>query len=778
VSSLYSQQFILFVTHLFVFADFLLISFVTVICDDIDRRMDTVYWPRAEVVAGESSFNSSNSTKQERMQPPEYTTNEKKRKSARFVTDKLPDVADMHVESLLDETNSDIGTGLFTNNHCNHTKQAPSPPEKKRKFTNAVKSIQSDFAKINVGEGMQHRRDEHVITMLSPMNHSDDTNQVTTQLHASTSNEMMSKYKAQSNMPLDVAEIDVDERLLDMRNADIVTGVSSTNNSNNVMQGTMHERKGKPRTDCSREQWLHADDDIAMSGFNDRSTPDAAKISVSLPQDQRQEFTQSPASATNEEMIKYTAESNNSVQTLPLDVAEINVDEGLLEKPKADVVTGVFPNNLSNNTIQGTMQPPTSATNEKKIKNTSESNNSVQLLPLDVAEIDAGLFEKPKEDVVTGLSPNNLSNDAMQGTMQPPSFAPNEKKRKRQTDCCRASKSLNDKHLDGSEINHVNNTAKQGTSRLPASAKNAKRRKNQQVNEEVNVFILSPDNIRKPLPTVQNVIIQHPSIPHPRNFILCFPSCTLSYTVPSYYDCLGYWGQKRREKAVLRTQQHYLDMYLKGLGICSSAKTRQHQTGSSNLPQRLSNAAKINVDTKERGDDEEEEPLINASSGAKITESVRPLPHPHHQQQQQQQQQQQKPNNENDDTNLLVSPYPRLGVDVILSLKDPVYTSIMYEFCQVMGERTNTEDKNIDTREMANKALLRFKNMNNIGGPHDEGSATMAATTLSSVRFFKRVKKGVYVEVDEIEALKSEFLLFPYHSSNTVFHRQFHIVCC
>ena len=218
-------------------------------------------------------------------------------------------------------------------------------------------------------------------------------------------------------------------------------------------------------------------------------------------------------------------------------------------------------------------------------------------------------------------------------------------------------------------------------------------------------------------------------------------------------------------------------MYLKGLGICSSAKTRQHQTGSSNLPQRLSNAAKINVDTKERGDDEEEEPLINASSGAKITESVRPLPHPHHHHQQQQQQQQ-KPNNENDDTNLLVSPYPRLGVDVILSLKDPVYTSIMYEFCQVMGERTNTEDKNIDTREMANKALLRFKNMNNIGGPHDEGSATMAATTLSSVRFFKRVKKGVYVEVDEIEALKSEFLLFPYHSSNTVFHRQFHIVCC
>ena len=507
MSSLYSQQFILFVTHLFVFADFLLISFVTVICDDIDRRMDTVYWPRAEVVAGGSSFNSSNSTKQERLQPPEYTTNEKKRKSARFVTDKLPDVADMHVESLLDETNSDIGTGLFTNNHCNHTKQAPSPPEKKRKFTNAVKSIQSDFAKINVGEGMQHRRDEHVITLLSPINQTDVAKQGTTQPSASASNEKKSKCNAQRGMPLDVAEIIGDEILANMRNADVVTGASSTNNSDNVMQGTTQQRKRKPRTDCSHEKCLHANDDIATSDFNDRNTPDAAKNSVSLPQDQRQEFSQSPASATNEEMIKYTAESNNSVQMLPLDVAEIYVDEGLLEKPNADVVTGVFPNNLSNNTIQGTMQSPTSATNEKKIK--------------------------PR------------------------------------TDCKGASKLLSDTHPAVSEI-------------------------------------------------------------------------------------------------------------------------------------------------------------INDKS--------------------------------------FISPHPRPNVDIILSLKDPVYNSVMMKFFQLMGKKTNyTEEAAV--KDMANEALLTFKNRNTIGETCEEGRAPMTATTTTTVRFFKPKSiykvDGKFEEVDEKAAFTSEFFLFP-----------------
>ena len=195
------------------------------------------------------------------------------------------------------------------------------------------------------------------------------------------------------------------------------------------------------------------------------------------------------------------------------------------------------------------------------------------------------------------------------------------------------------------------------------------------------------------------------------------------------------------------------------------AKKRKHQqvyeeevvgaaTNESN-----NKSAKVNVDTKEGGVNEEEGPPNNASSSANITQSVPPLPQPHSQHQQQQHQ----PKNENEDTNLLVTPYPRLGVDVILSLKDPVYTSIMYEFFQVMGKRTNTvntEDENIDTREMANKAFLRFKNMNNIGGPPDEGRATVAATALSSARFFKLVKRGVYVEVDEIEALKSEFLIF------------------
>ena len=458
---------------------------------------------RSEVVTEVSSNNSSNSTKQGRMQPPEYTTNEKKRKR-----DKHLDVADMNVVSLLDEMNADVGTRLSTNNHSSITKQAPSPPEKKRKIINALQSLQLDFANVNnLGEGLQHRSDEHVIARLSPINNSDDAKQGTTQPPASVSNEKKSRCKAQSNIPLDVAEINVDEIFPDMGSAVIVAGVSSTSSSKNVKQETPHERKIKPRTDCSREIWLHADDDIALRDFNDRNTPDAEKISVSLPHDQRQEFTQSPASATNEEMIKYTAESNNSVQMLPLDVAEINVDEGLLEKPKADVVTGVFPNNISNNTIQGTMQSPTSATNEKKIK--------------------------PR------------------------------------IDCKGASKLLSDTH-----------------------------------------------------------------------------------------------------------------------------------------------------------------PVVS----------------------------------ENINDKSFISPHPRPNVDIILSLKDPVYNSVMMKYFQLKGEKTNyTEEAGV--KDMANEALLTFKNRNTIGETCEEGHAPMTATATTTVRFFK--PKSIYIidgkfeEVDEKAAFTSEFFLIP-----------------
>lgn len=119
----------------------------------------------------------------------------------------------------------------------------------------------------------------------------------------------------------------------------------------------------------------------------------------------------------------------------------------------------------------------------------------------------------------------------------------------------------------------------------------------------------------------------------------------------------------------------------------------------------------------------------------------------------------------------LISPHPRPNVDIILSLKDPVYSSVMTKFFQLMGKKNHynyTEEAGV--KDMANEALLTFKNKNRntIGETDEEGHAPMTATattTTTTVRFFKpksrNVLDGKFVEVDEQVALRSEFTTCP-----------------
>ena len=172
----------------------------------------------------------------------------------------------------------------------------------------------------------------------------------------------------------------------------------------------------------------------------------------------------------------------------------------------------------------------------------------------------------------------------------------------------------------------------------------------------------------------------------------------------------------------------------------------------------------------------------NISNDAKLPEPVLPSPEP--------QQQQIQQNNDdvgsaatkdsnnnngvanNDSNQSLVSPpHPRPNVDIILSLKDPVYCSVMTKFFQLMGKKSHynyTEEAGV--KDMANEALLTFKNKNRntIGETDEEGHAPMTATattTTTTVRFFKpksrNVLDGKFVEVDEQVALRSEFTTCP-----------------
>lgn len=96
---------------------------------------------------------------------------------------------------------------------------------------------------------------------------------------------------------------------------------------------------------------------------------------------------------------------------------------------------------------------------------------------------------------------------------------------------------------------------------------------------------------------------------------------------------------------------------------------------------------------------------------------------------------------------------PRPNIDIILSLKDPVYSSIMMGYFQLMGEKTavnTTTTPEIESVEsvIAKKALLHFKR----------------TSTTTTVRFFKLLSRniidGVFEEVDEKATLQSESALY------------------
>ena len=107
--------------------------------------------------------------------------------------------------------------------------------------------------------------------------------------------------------------------------------------------------------------------------------------------------------------------------------------------------------------------------------------------------------------------------------------------------------------------------------------------------------------------------------------------------------------------------------------------------------------------------------------------------------------------NESNNKSLISPPHPRPNIDIILSLEDPVYSSTMLGYFQLMGEKTtgSTTNEQGETLEsvVAKKALLYFKR----------------TSTTTTVRFFKLLSRnlvdGKFKEADEEAALRSEFIL-------------------
>ena len=88
----------------------------------------------------------------------------------------------------------------------------------------------------------------------------------------------------------------------------------------------------------------------------------------------------------------------------------------------------------------------------------------------------------------------------------------------------------------------------------------------------------------------------------------------------------------------------------------------------------------------------------------------------------------------------------RPDVDVILSLKNPIYKAVMIGYFQRLGGKKNNENNEAE-KEVAREALHLFKN-------RKRGEQT---------RFFKpesRYSSKSYLEVDEIAALESECSFF------------------
>ena len=104
--------------------------------------------------------------------------------------------------------------------------------------------------------------------------------------------------------------------------------------------------------------------------------------------------------------------------------------------------------------------------------------------------------------------------------------------------------------------------------------------------------------------------------------------------------------------------------------------------------------------------------------------------------------------------------YPRPNVDIILSLRDPFYRSVMTKFYQ----SRETIATKMHRRTKAKEVLLLFKNRNTTRGEtlleEDDATATIAITP---VRFFKTTRRykrsETLVEVNETAALRGEYII-------------------
>ena len=112
---------------------------------------------------------------------------------------------------------------------------------------------------------------------------------------------------------------------------------------------------------------------------------------------------------------------------------------------------------------------------------------------------------------------------------------------------------------------------------------------------------------------------------------------------------------------------------------------------------------------------------------------------------------------------------PQPNVDIVLSLKDPIYRSVLTKFYQLLGEKSNNNNEDARVRELAIEALLIFKTRSK----NEE-------KLVGDARFFKpasrNAKNGKFVEVDEKAALKSEDFVLPSVPVVTFFtRRNFHL---
>ena len=172
----------------------------------------------------------------------------------------------------------------------------------------------------------------------------------------------------------------------------------------------------------------------------------------------------------------------------------------------------------------------------------------------------------------------------------------------------------------------------------------------------------------------------------------------------------------------------------------------------------------------------------NTSNVAKLPEPVLPTPESQRQQIRQKNDNVSSTATKDRSIKSLVSPHPRPNVDIILSLKDPIYSSVMMECFQMMGNKNDNTASEEDAMKsvVSKKALLHFK-----GAERDASltfkdrntiGETMTVTNTSTVRFFKPESRHkvdrTFVMVDEKAALRSKFIVYP-----TVHSLSYFLVC-